>query len=240
MGRIMRIVAAALALAAAGGLMATERGAPPVWADRTVDYWNAHPDQKNRMLGLAALQEGREEQARLHFERAARYADKTAQALLAQLHWEGRGGPADQALGYAWMDLAAERGDRGLAAQRERYWAALDEATRQRSIEQGQAIYDEFADEVAQPRLERERRRWSRAAVGSRIGPSGAALVCDNRIGTTPGGGAGALELCGSGVEASVHYGDARLSAREYWLERDAEAARLFGNDAVGQVEPKR
>ena len=176
--RFFLVTASALMLALpSAATFAAGQAVAPGWTERSPDYWNAHPDQGQRMLGLAALRDGRDAEARSHFERAARYADKAAQALLADLWWEGRGGARDRALGYAWMDLAAERGDPSVAARREHYWSELDEASRQRALEQGRAIYAEFADDVAQPRLERERRRWTRIATGSRLGSPGAARV---------------------------------------------------------------
>lgn len=234
------LLAGAVALAIAGGtcVLPAHAGDSPAWSDRTPDYWNAHPDQKHRMLGLAALQEGRAEAARMHFERAARHADKASQALMAQLLWEGRGVPKDRALAYAWMDLAAERGDPRLVAQRELYWAELDAASRERAIEEGKAVYDQYADDVAQPRLERERRRWTMVAVGSRLGSPGAASVCTDQIMPRGKGAVTGLGLCGTGVDSAVHYADAKLSPAEYWRQRDLETARLFGAD-LSQAQPR-
>ncbi|QCO68603.1 sel1 repeat family protein [Luteimonas yindakuii] len=228
-------------IAIAGSVIATgaTAGERLSWADRTPDYWNAHPDQKHRMLGLAALQEGRAEEARGHFERAAHHADKASQALMAQLLWEGRGVAQDRALAYAWMDLAAERGDPRLAAQRELYWSGLEEASRQRALAEGKSIYDRYADDVAQPRLERERRRWTQIAVGSRLGSPGAARVCTSRNGggRPAGAGMGGLDFCQNGLDSAVHYADSTLSPAQYWRARDLDAARLFGAD-LSQVKP--
>lgn len=232
--RTMRTMAlaGALMLAATGAMAGDATPSPAeVWAGRTWDYRVAHRDQQARWLGLEALREGRDAEARIQFERAARYADKPAQALLADLWWDGRGGPRDRAVAYAWMDLAAERGDPRLAARREHFWSALDEADRARARVEGRAIYAGFADDVAQPRLERERRRWMRQAVGSRLGSAGASRVCDQ---LTPGTGrAGAartaLDLCATGLDSSLHYADARLDPADYWRARDAELVQLFG-----------
>lgn len=235
------LLAGAIGLAMAGGtpVLPARAADSPSWNDRTPDYWNAHPDQKHRMLGIAALQEGRAEEARGHFERAARHADKASQALMAQLLWEGRGVPRDRALAYAWMDLAAERGDPQLAAQREVYWAELDAASRERAIEEGKAVYDQYADDVAQPRLERERRRWTMVAAGSRLGSPGAARVCTEQTMPRGKGAITGLGMCGSGADSAVHYADAKLSPAEYWRQRDLEAARLFGAD-LSQVDAPR
>ncbi|HGM4889326.1 MULTISPECIES: hypothetical protein [Stenotrophomonas] len=88
--------------------------------------------------------------------------------------WNGQGGPADRALGYAWMDLAAERGTEWLVAQRERFWEALSPDERERAVREGRSLYAEFGDPAATPRLERELRAGSMQQTGSRAGWSGA------------------------------------------------------------------
>ncbi|KAF1013304.1 MAG: hypothetical protein GAK31_03453 [Stenotrophomonas maltophilia] len=88
------------------------------------DFLVHHPDLRFRRLALDARERGRDDEARTQFRNAARYGDKLSQAALADLLWNGQGGPADRALGYAWMDLAAERGTEWLVVQRERYWQA--------------------------------------------------------------------------------------------------------------------
>ncbi len=133
----------------------------------------AHPDLRMRKAGVAARQRGRYEEAREQFRIAASYADKLSQAALAELYWEGKGGDVDRALGYVWMDLAAERGTPWLLAQREAYWNALDAAERQRAIEEGRKLYAEYGDPTAWPRMERELRVGARDVTGSRAGWDG-------------------------------------------------------------------
>ena len=72
-------------------------------------FMNGHPDLFWRLRGRKYYEAGHYEHARECFELAARYADKPSQAMLGEMHWQGEGGPRDRALGYAWMDLAAER-----------------------------------------------------------------------------------------------------------------------------------
>lgn len=132
-----------------------------------------HPDIAQRRLGIKALEEGFPGDAMGHFKRAARYADKGSQAVIAEMYFDGIGVPVDRALGYAWMDLAAERGYPTLLAHRERYWARLSAGERERAVDVGQAIYAEFEDAVAQPRLERHLARGKRQATGSRVGMVG-------------------------------------------------------------------
>lgn len=149
----------------------------------TESFLTAHPDQLYRLKAQGALHEGDAVAARRHFTLASRYADKLSQAMLAQMWWDGKGGETDRALAYVWMDLAAERRTPLFLAERERFWNALDTAQRQRALAIGKAIFDEYADDVAQPRLEREMRKAQLATVGSRIAHrSGKMDVC---IGTS-------------------------------------------------------
>src|SRR5258706_3538218 len=78
-----------------------------------------HPDQTYREEGLALWQAQKPEQSLEKFQYAARYADKTSQLSLALLYWNGDGVAQDRATGYAWADLAAERGYPDFLAQRE-------------------------------------------------------------------------------------------------------------------------
>ncbi|MGA6539140.1 MULTISPECIES: hypothetical protein [Stenotrophomonas] len=162
-----------------GAAAAAEADAPVFdpWAADVLGsetFLASHPDMRYRKLGNEAMQGGRPEQARSYYRRGARYADKLSQAALAELLWNGVGGPADRAAAYAWMDLAAERGDRFLLVHRERYWAALDPAERDRALVEGQALYDTYGDAVAKPRQEREMRRGRNEVTGSRLGWIGA------------------------------------------------------------------
>ncbi|MGT9864133.1 hypothetical protein ACSYHF_00305 [Stenotrophomonas maltophilia group sp. P373] len=153
--------------------------APPADAYETIvlqshEFLVYHPDLRFRGLGMQARERGRHEEARNDFRNAARYGDKLSQAALADMLWNGQGGPADRALGYAWMDLAAERGTEWLVVQRERFWEALSADERERAVREGRALYAEFGDPAATPRLERELRAGSMWQTGSRAGWNGA------------------------------------------------------------------
>lgn len=136
-------------------------------------YLAAHPDLRFRLLGQEAQQRGRWREARTFYQQAARYADKPSQAALAELVWEGHDEPADHALGYVWMDLAAERGGEMLLARRENYWNALTPAERERAVAEGKALYAEYGDPAAKPRQEREMRDVRQNVTGSRTGDAG-------------------------------------------------------------------
>ena len=134
-----------------------------VMASRT--FLQGHPDLKYRTEGFLAWDEGRLEEARGHFLKAAEHADKPAQAVLAEMAWKGIGTPVDRAMGYVWADLAAERGYRQFVAQRERYWAQLDEAGRARALEAGTAVLAHYGDAAAKPRLARQMRRAQQGMI---------------------------------------------------------------------------
>ena len=125
-------------------------------------FLTAHPDLRHNKRGLTAFLDGDYEKAARSFRLAARYADKPSQALIAEMLWEGKGSAQDRPLAYAWADLAAERGERRLVLQREHYWEQMSESERALAIERGEAVYAEFGDAVAQPRLARVLRRASR------------------------------------------------------------------------------
>lgn len=129
-----------------------------------------HPDVRHRKTGLRHLKEGRPERAFAAFTRAARYADKGAQAMIAEMYWSGRGVVRDRPRAYAWMDLAAERGYRDLLALREHYWRNLSAAEREQALAIGDHVYAHYGDAVAQPRLARMLIRGKRQATGSRTG----------------------------------------------------------------------
>lgn len=156
---------------------------------RSAGFEGAHPDLWFRRLGAEARQSGRLEDARGYFRRAARFGDKLSQAAYAEMLWEGQGGHVDRSLAYAWMDLAAERGAPLALAHRERYWHRLDETERTRALEVGQAVYAEYGDAVALPRLERTMRRVANNVTGSRTGWVGRV---DVSLGMDPSGRTGA------------------------------------------------
>lgn len=135
----------------------------------TEGFLSAHPDLRWRREGLHAYANKRYDEAMRYFLRSARYADKPAQAMIAEMHWKGIGVPQDRALGYAWMDLAAERFYSNFVIMREQYWGVLDEAQQREAIERGQPLLTEYGDDVAKPRMAKILRK-QRAMTGSRVG----------------------------------------------------------------------
>jgi hypothetical protein len=182
----------------------------------------AHPDMRWRKLGIEARKAGRAEQARDYFRRAASYADKISQAAYAEMLWKGEGGATDRPLAYAWMDLAAQRGTPALLVVRERYWAQLSEAERERARIVGQAVYAEYGDKVAKPRQEREMRAGIRQMTGSRTGAGGTTRICTGvDRGAFSSGGSDRGNLlgggCGAPVSGEVFYADHYWQPAAYW-----------------------
>ena len=136
-------------------------------------FLGSHPDLNFRLQGLRRYEAGDHDRAFELFRRAARFGDKPSQAMVAEMYWDGTGVPQDRPLAYAWMDLAAERNYRAMVIKRESYWSALDEPERKRALQAGEAVYREYGDSSAQPRLERRLRQARQDTTGSRVGHTG-------------------------------------------------------------------
>ncbi|WP_133477796.1 tetratricopeptide repeat protein [Cognatilysobacter segetis] len=176
MRRFALTLSAAIALIVPFAAAASDaKPAPPTDA-RSLEYefaFRGHPDLQYRLFGVDRFRRGQYDEAMTLLRRAARFGDKPSQGLIAEMYAAGQGVPADMAMAYAWMDLAAERGYRDFVIRRERYWARMTEADRARAVTEGQAIYAEFGDAAAKPRFADQLRRASKEGVGSRTGFSG-------------------------------------------------------------------
>src|SRR5690606_17394727 len=133
----------------------------------------ARPDVRWRMIGERARAEGRHEQAYLSFRRAARHGDKQSQAILARMHHDGSGAARDPLLAFAWMAVAAERGDGAYTRLRDRYWRQLDAGQHADAKTRARQLRAEYGDARAWPRLQRSVRLARHQATGSRLGYAG-------------------------------------------------------------------
>lgn len=172
-------------------------------------FLSYHPDLRFRRMALQAYDQGDHEEAATYFRRAARFADKPSQGMIAEMFWTGNGVAQDRALAYAWMDLAAERGYRTMAIQREKYWLQLDDAERERALKEGAALYAEYGDDVAKPRLEAYLRRGRKSVTGSRTGFAGNVQII---IPTLAGEQV---------IDGSNFYHDSYWDPKEYWTWQD-------------------
>jgi hypothetical protein len=190
-------------------------------------FLTAHPDIRWRTAGLEAYGERRYERAFSYFLRAARYADKPSQAMLADMLWKGDGVAQDRTRAYAWMDLASERGYGDFIRLREIYWAGLTDAERKAALEVGREMFDEFRDSVAKPRLEAKLRKGRRNVTGSRLGAVG---FVDFEI---PGPGGLAMR-----IDAEEYFDDRYWEPDKYWDWQDfAWRAPRTGRVEVGPFE---
>ncbi len=152
----------------------------------TAGFLNGHPDLRFRLLGLEKHRAGELEKAFRYFQFASFYGDKPSQGMVAEMLWTGVGTTQNRPLGYAWMDLAAERGYEGFAGLRERYWNDLSEDERIRAVGLGQDVYARYSDGAALPRIATKLRRERRGLTGSRTGFAGnVRIVVPTASGTT-------------------------------------------------------
>lgn len=220
----------AIAMAAPLGVWAQAPDATEQQIMASAGFLSAHPDLLNRGRGWAAYSRGDHAEAMTYFRRGARYADKPSQGMVAEMLWNGQGAQRDPVLAYAWMDLAAERGYEGFTILRERYWQALDPAQREAAVERGQAVYAEFGDAVAKPRIATVLRRARNQVTGSRVG-----MVGNLRI-----------EIAGPGgipqsIDGSQYYAEKFWDPEAYQAWHDAVWKKpLVGRVDVGEVEPLR
>lgn len=196
-------------------------------------FLRAHPDLRFRKAGLEAYERKRFREAFGFFRDAARYADKTSQAMVAEMLWKGEGTTQDPPLAYAWMDLAAERNYPSLVVLRERYWSQLDARARERAIAVGQAVYDEFGDTAAKPRLENELARARLQVTGSRVGRVGTLAI----PGTIDGVKKEDVPLdagnFGHVTDGSKYYAAQYWEPQAYWKWQDAQWQRLDDGSVV-------
>lgn len=204
-------------------------------------FLSSHPDLRHYRHGLLAYLSHDYAKAMRHFRVAARHADKPSQALIGEMLWEGQGVTADRALAYAWLDLAAERGQRRFVLQRERYWNALDEGERADALARGDALYAEFGDQIAKPRMARALRRGLRHVAGSRTGFGGNTMIHAAAVGsfavpvpTNTGGNTDTGMQPDQFIAAASFFTPRLWRAEQYFDWRDAYFERQLG---VGTVE---
>ena len=216
------LLAFGLALASGGSLsvMAQVANADKDAIMTSDGFLSFHPDLRHRLSGLGDYRKQNYAEAFASFKRAARFADKPSQGMVAEMLWSGLGVEADRASAYVWMDLAAERGYRMMLVKREHYWAGLSEAERARALEIGDAIYLEYADKYAKPRLEQRLRQARARMTGSRTGFVGSLVI---EI-PTPSGS--------RSIDGSTYYKDEYWKPAQYWRMQDSDW-KDFGEGSV-------
>lgn len=117
-------------------------------------FLNSHLDIKYLLRGRKAYLAGNYKEAIPALERSSRYGEKLAQAMLAEMYWNGEGVPVNKARAYAMADVAAERMNQPfLISKREEYWAAMTPAEQQQAIAMSEEILGLYADKVTMPKM---------------------------------------------------------------------------------------
>jgi len=226
MNAFHRCVLVVFALLPPGSLLAEEKIDPAVL---TEGFLAAHPDLRWRAEGIRSYEKQDYAVALTELKRAAYYGDKPAQAVIAEMYWNGIGVAADRPLAYAWMDIAAERLYHDFLVRREGMWTALGEAGRQDAIVRGQDVLAEYGDDVAKPRLERVLRRATGRITGSRVGFVGNLTIIPNT---------GPLVDSGMTLSGNEYYDPKYWQPEKYWQLQDAMwKAPLKGRVRVGEPE---
>ncbi|NLB13029.1 MAG: sel1 repeat family protein [Gammaproteobacteria bacterium] len=190
----------------------------------TDGFLGAHPDIRWRREALHHFSNQRHDEAMKYFLRAARYGDKPAQAMIAEMYQQGLGVPPDPVQAYIWMDLAAERQYPNFLILRETYWDALDSSQQRAVVERGQAVYAEYGDDVAEPRLARVLNRERRQMTGSKVRAAGSLAIIpmtgpmasNAEFTSTSWAHGGAMSIRGE-----VFYGDQYWDPAEYRAFQD-------------------
>lgn len=222
--RFRRVLPLLLTLAVSALVPAKAEMRVPQEIVQSSHFLHWHPDLKFRRNGFLAWERGAHGEALERFRRAAWFGDKPSQAMLGEMHWKGEGMPQDRALAYAWMDLAAERGNPTFVGFREKYWAALTPAERERSVEVGQDLYLRYGDAVAKERMEHQLRKGRMYFTGSRASPvpMGKLTV----LVPSPSGGVTALR-------GEMAYQKRMWAAKEYFEWQD----EILGKPLIPRVE---
>jgi len=175
------------------------------------------PNERYRLYASESAARGQWTDALRQFTLAARYADKYSQHRISLMYWHGVGVERDPALAYAWADLAAERMYPSFVVLREKMWLELDEAQRARALHEGAALYDQYGDAVAKPRLAAAIMRQKTQITGSRVGYTDGRLYVQ-----APGPGAYSASDTMGGFDLAPMYYAWRLDADRYWAVEDA------------------
>ena len=129
-------------------------------------FLSSHLDLKYLLSGREHYMKGDFKRAYSDLDRAAFYGDKLAQAMLAEMLWDGKGVAADRVRAYAMADVAAERmSDPFLLRIREQYWDALTQDERRQVTQIAPDILQRYSEAHTVPRMEQH---WRKTATPQR------------------------------------------------------------------------
>lgn len=197
---------------------------------------SGHPNELSRWHGIWTYDNGRVEEARKHFERAASYGDKLSQHFLTLMYWNGDGVDRDPAVAYVWADLAAERGNNADLLQiRERIWNDLSQQQQRRALEIGPQYFARYGDDATRKRADAKLRRFMRTQTGSRVGLLTSKL--DVSMGRPDLWASGASSSFGPiGSMGTEYYAANRARPAAYWQGEDLSLKALLRQIGAGQV----
>ena len=166
-----RTVAILALILLAGSACAADRLAPPRLGSPQYPYNEHTPAYEEMIRAQRAYEAGQLGAAFTHYRNAARWADKFGQFNVGVMYLRGEHVEFDALRGWAWVELAAERGYPGMRQTADAVWDLFNE--RERRAARG-ILEDEllpvYGDEVAIERTARKMDRDLRDATGSRTG----------------------------------------------------------------------
>ncbi len=176
-------------------------------------FMDSHLDIKYLLIGRQRLLSGDYPGALYALDRSGSHGDKLAQAMLAEMHWEGKGTKVDRVRAYALADIASERlNDPFLVGIRERYWEALTEAERAQVPGIAKEIVDRYGEVNTNRRVQQH---WRNSRDMRR--PSGAGRLLGFIV----------LDNYSDGTSSEVR-GDAFFAEKFWNLERYQEFKDKF------------
>lgn len=142
----------------------------PAYAQEPAPLLENVPGFQSYQQGIRDYNEGRLFSARHYFLVAARYGDKVAQYNLGVMYFNGEGVSPDRVRGWAWFDLAAERGYPQMVETARDAWDLLEAGQREAAAAYREELAAEFGDAVVVPRVATMMERVRRNATGTRTG----------------------------------------------------------------------
>lgn len=117
-------------------------------------FMQSHPDLLFLRSALGYYRQKKFGKAFHDFDVAAMYGEKMAQAMMAEMLWNGQGVKQDRPRAYALMDIASERmTNPDLVRMREKFWSELTETERKAAVAHGDAVVRKYSDETAMKKL---------------------------------------------------------------------------------------
>lgn len=253
----MKVNFPAVLLLAATTAMVTATARPPVEhplqdaaSQKVLDAMSrtstwGHPDQYGEFSGMQHYAAGNYKAAMKSFLLGARYADKLSQLSIGLMYLNGQGVQKDPVEAFAWAAIAAERKYAQFIDTRDQIWSTLDADQREQAKRRVEALYADYGDAVAKPRMARAL-RWSLAeATGFELGydksGSVASLSTNNPPPACGGDTIDGAPMTGCGDL----YADNRWNPKKYFQSRDAawvgtvSVGKLQAVDAAGKAPVK-